>query len=69
MVAAYIVNHSKNYTIAALASWAEYWIGYMIFGRYKIRIFVTVVGVLLVLAGQVNSATYAAHEHIDLLAR
>ena len=31
----YIVNHSKAYTIAALASWSEYWIESLLFPRYK----------------------------------
>lgn len=52
---AYIVNHSKSYTIAALASWTEFWVEYYFFGGSKLRVYVSVVGVLLVLLGQVCS--------------
>lgn len=54
--AAYIVNHSKAYTIAAAASWVEFWIEYAIFGQRKLWWSVSALGLLLVLLGQVKLA-------------
>jgi len=48
----FIVNHSKPYTMAALASWAEYWIELYFFGSKKHSALFIVIGVSLVLAGQ-----------------
>lgn len=53
-MAAYIVNHSKSYTVAALASWTEFWLEYYWFGGSKLRTYVSIVGVLMVLVGQVQ---------------
>ena len=55
-VPAYIVNHSKSYTIAALASWTEFWVEYAVFGGWKVRWWwVSALGVCLVLLGQVRT--------------
>ena len=51
---AYIVNHSKSYTVAALASWTEFWLEYYWFGGSKLRTYVSILGVLMVLMGQVR---------------
>ena len=49
----YIVNHSTSYTVAAIASWFEFWLETYLFGSYKRPAFFIVIGVILVLAGQI----------------
>ena len=49
----YIVNHSTSYTVAAIASWFEFWLETYLFGSYKRPVFFIVIGVILVLAGQI----------------
>ena len=52
---AYIVNHSKSYTIAALLSWTEFWLEYLLLGPWKLRLwYVSALGFALVLMGQVG---------------
>ncbi|KAJ1434221.1 Isoprenylcysteine carboxyl methyltransferase family-domain-containing protein, partial [Ochromonadaceae sp. CCMP2298] len=48
----FIVNHSRMYTAAALASWVEFWVEFSIFGGSKMSFFVSGVGLLLLLGGQ-----------------
>lgn len=47
-----MVNHSTNYTIAALFSWIEFWIETYIFGRTKFNLLCITVGVILLIFGQ-----------------
>lgn len=49
----YIVNHSKDYTIAAIASWLEYWIETILFGSYKRSYFLMFIGFVMLLGGQI----------------
>ena len=48
----FIVKHSNHYTLAALASWAEFWLETAIFGRRKHNTFCMLLGLVLVLGGQ-----------------
>ena len=52
LLLAFIVNHSTSYTIAALASWTEYWLGIGLMGKWKLSWMVVMIGLGLVLAGQ-----------------
>lgn len=52
---AYVVNHSDAYTMAALASWVEFWTEYLIFGRLKLQYTCIVVGLSVIIAGQVST--------------
>ncbi len=54
LILAYIVNHSQSYTIAALASWTEFWLECAIFGGRKFYPFITTVGILLTAGGQIT---------------
>ena len=52
---AFVVNHSLQYTVAALCSWLEFWAEAALFGgRRKIVLPVVVVGLIAVLGGQVS---------------
>ena len=53
-ILAYIVNHSQSYTIAAIASWVEFWVEYSLLGRWKVWWLISALGVMLVLLGQVS---------------
>lgn len=53
--AAFIVNHSDAYTMAAIASWVEFWIEYYIFGKIKLQYTFIAIGLTLILAGQVSA--------------
>ena len=63
------MNHSKSYTVAALASWTEFWIEYWLFGQWKLRAWATVLGVVLVLGGQAlrTTAMWQCGEHFSHL--
>ena len=53
-IIAFVVNHSFQYTVAALCSWLEFWMEAAVFGgRRKIVLPVAVVGLVAVLGGQV----------------
>lgn len=65
---AYIVNHSKAYTLAAIASWVEFWIEYMIWGPRKVWWLVSALGVVLVLLGQVSTKVSTVHLSHNLTA-
>lgn len=48
-----MINHSAAYTVAALASWAEFWVETLLFKREtKFQPVVFGVGLLLVAVGQ-----------------
>jgi hypothetical protein len=54
-VLAWIVNHSKSYTMAAASSWLEFWVEYLLFGRSKFYFRSTIyLGLLFVIMGQVK---------------
>lgn len=48
----FVVNHSNHYTMAALASWVEFWIESYLFGVAKHRAPFMLVGLALVMGGQ-----------------
>ena len=48
----FIVNHSKSYTFAALASWTEFWVESILFGSLKRRGFLMLIGIALIILGQ-----------------
>jgi hypothetical protein len=51
---AFVVNHSKSYSFAALLSWVEFWIEFMVFGEKKFSVSLIIyVGFLFVIGGQV----------------
>ena len=52
--AAYIINHSTAYTVAALASWIEFWLEYYFFGGLKLQYISIALGLVLVISGQVK---------------
>lgn len=49
----FVVNHSKDYTIAAIASWIEFWIETLLFGKYKRSFFIMFIGYIMLLGGQI----------------
>ena len=55
---AFIINHSKAYTIALLASLAEFWLEYLIFPNFKLNYAVAGTGLALMGAGQVRAARF-----------
>ena len=55
IIPAFIVNHSKAYTIALLASWAEFWLEYILFPSFKLYYVTAGTGLMLMIAGQVSS--------------
>lgn len=58
-VPAYLVNHSESYTIAAVSAWIEYWVESAVFGP-KNMLAVSLVGLGLMLIGQVGGVTFSA---------
>ena len=50
----FIVNHSPAYTVAAVACWLEFWLETLVLGAYKQPSWVIVVGVVMVVVGQVS---------------
>jgi len=48
----FLINHSKEYAIAAISSWCEYWIEYYFFPGLKSIHLISVVGGLLVVFGE-----------------
>ena len=53
MVPAFLVNHSEAYTMAALSAWIEFWVEWVVFGSMKSLPGVSIVGLGLMLLGQV----------------
>jgi protein-S-isoprenylcysteine O-methyltransferase len=52
---AFVINHSKAYTIAALASWTEFWLESIMFSHFKFQfIRLRLLGLFLVIMGQVS---------------
>ena len=65
--AAYVVNHSKQYTIAAFASFFEFWIEVILFGRYKLTMqWVTIIGIIAIIIGQVIRLIALFHSLVQL---
>jgi hypothetical protein len=62
-----VINHSLEYTIAALASWVEFWIELVLFPGLKRSKFTLVLGLLLAVAGQVCrvAAMHTAKSHFN----
>jgi ABC-type uncharacterized transport system permease subunit len=56
IITAFIINHSKAYTIALLASMTEFWLEYLIFPKLKLNYAVAGTGLALMGAGQVRAA-------------
>ena len=56
--AAYIINHSTAYTVAALASWIEFWLEYYFFGGVKLQYISITLGLVLVISGQVKQVFF-----------
>jgi hypothetical protein len=50
-VVAYLLNHSKTYTLAFLISLLEFWIGSMIYTKWNWRFIL--LGLIFVIGGQV----------------
>jgi hypothetical protein len=48
---AYLLNHSKTYTLAFLISFAEFWIGSLIYNKWNWRFIL--LGLIFVIGGQV----------------
>lgn len=56
---AFVINHSKSYTMAAVASWIEYWLEYLLFGGYKTSFSkIRLMGICLILFGQVLTRAF-----------
>ena len=51
---AFIVNHGPSYTMAALASWFEFWCEASVFGSYKRQSLLVFMGFFMVVVGQVK---------------
>ncbi len=63
-----IINHSKSYTVAALSSWIEFWIEYVVFGfQFKRNGTIIFIGFVLVLAGQIirNASMWTCGENFS----
>lgn len=48
----FVVNHSRNYTSAALASWIEFWVGSVVLGSSKRRYVFILIGLSMMIVGQ-----------------
>ena len=48
----FLINHSKEYAIAAVASWIEYSIEYLLFPSLKSCWYISIVGVVIAIAGE-----------------
>lgn len=49
---AFIVNHGRSYTIAAIASWLEFWTEFYFLGRWKLQPVISWIGIIIVVGGQ-----------------
>lgn len=63
----FVVNHSKSYTLAALASWVEFWIETYFLGPHKHHYLCMLIGLVLVVCGQGvrTVAMWTCGEHFD----
>jgi len=63
----FVVNHSLSYTVAALASWTEFWLETFLLGRAKRNILCIYLGLGLVIGGQIirTWAMWSCGEHFD----
>lgn len=48
----YLISHSKSYTLAAIASWVEFWIESLLF-KWKFSLISITIGLVLVIGGQI----------------
>ena len=48
----FLINHSMEYTVAAIASWFEYWIEYYLFPELKSLHYISIVGAVIVVFGE-----------------
>lgn len=48
----FLLNHSREYIVAALGSWIEYWIEYYFFPGLKSLHYVSIIGCLMVVFGE-----------------
>lgn len=65
----FMVNQSKAYTLAIIASIFEYWVECLIFGSKKFNLYVMVIGLLVVLLGQYvrSKGMFDCGEHFNHL--
>ena len=66
----FVINHSTHYTIAALFSWVEFWISFLVFPAYthiKASTYVYWLGLLLVCTGQAvrSAAMWQCGDNFD----
>jgi protein-S-isoprenylcysteine O-methyltransferase len=63
----YIINHSPAYSMAAMASWLEFWLESLIFGTLKQRYSFMLLGLLFIVAGQLirTMAMWTCGEHFS----
>ena len=48
----FLLNHSRAYSVAAIASWMEYWIEYYFFPELKSLHYVSIIGAVMVMCGE-----------------
>ena len=48
----FLLNHSTEYTVAAIASWVEYWLEYYFFQGFKAFHYITITGAIIVILGE-----------------
>ena len=63
----FVVNHSNHYTMAALASWVEFWVETYLLGGTKHNVPVMLAGIALVVGGQAvrSLAMWTCGEHFS----
>ncbi|XP_046454900.1 protein-S-isoprenylcysteine O-methyltransferase-like [Daphnia pulex] len=67
----FLLNHSKAYGIAALISWIEYWTEFWLFPGFKNAYWISMLGLLLCIGGEVlrKTAMLTAFHNFDHLIR
>jgi len=65
----FVINHSPAYSIAAIASWAEFWIEYTFLSEFKYGFNFIVLGLTLIVLGQTvrTVAMWQCGEHFSHL--
>lgn len=48
----FLLNHSKEYVAAAVASWVEYWLEYYFFPNLKTLHYISIIGAIMVIFGE-----------------